>query len=124
VSSEGGASGYPGLASTGDAFWLLAYEARETLRVSLLCSRDGQSFDLVKPLSESPLPPEKFCARPGLPCRKDPESFTPGDYVGLAASARRLAAAYIVPGPEAVVSVADLGDAPCSVESPRSWIAH
>lgn len=111
------ASGYPALAATGDAFWLLAYHAGETLRVSLHCSRDGRSFHLVETLSEVPLPVERFCPRSGLPCRKDLEAFTPGDYVGLAASSRRLAAAYVLPGDETVVSVVSLGAEACSIES-------
>jgi len=114
VKVDAAASGYPALASTGDAFWLLAYHARETLRVSLYCSPDGRSFDAVETLSETPLSAERFCARSGLPCRKDLEAFTPGDYVGLAASPRRLAAAYVLPEDQAVVSVIELGARPCS----------
>jgi len=116
------ASGYPALAATQDAFWLLAYHAGETLRVSFYCSRDGRSFDAVKTLSETPLSAERFCPRSGLPCRKDLETFTPGDYVGLAASSRRLAAAYILPGSEAVVSVVDLGEDPCSIAGSSSIV--
>jgi hypothetical protein len=121
VSTNSRASGYPTLASTGDGFWLLAYHANaRTLSVSLHCSRDGRSFEAVKTLSETPLPPEEFCARAGLPCRKDLERFTPGDYVGLAASERRLAAAYVLPGDRAVVSVVDLSSKACSVAFVRS----
>jgi hypothetical protein len=120
VNADSAASGYPALASTGDAFWLLAYHARETLRVSLFCSRDGRSFDLIKTLSDVPLPPERFCARSGLPCRKDLEAFTPGDYVGLTASSRRLAVAYVLPGEQAVVSTVNVGTDTCSTAGSSS----
>ncbi|MGH9391307.1 MAG: hypothetical protein ACRD1Z_16995, partial [Vicinamibacteria bacterium] len=95
----------------------------DTLRVSLHCSRDGRSFELVETLSEAPLPAERFCARAGLPCRKDLEAFTPGDYVGLAASTRRLAAAYVIPAadePRAVISAVELGPGACVTAGSRS----
>jgi len=120
LSSPVKATGYPALAASEDGFWLLAYEAGETLRVSLHCSRDGRNFEEVETLSEVPLPPEKFCARSGLPCRKDPEAFTPGDYVGLAASSRRLAAAHVLSGEEAVVTVVNLGGEACSTAGSSS----
>lgn len=121
VTADSAASGYPALASTGDAFWLLAYRARETLRVVLYCSRDGRSFEAVETLSETPLSAERFCARSGLPCRKDPEVFTPGDYVGLAASSHRLGAAYVLPGEEVIVSVVELGPGACSIAGSSSF---
>lgn len=117
VSMGGLASGYPALAGTDDAFWLLSYHAGETLSVSLHCSRDGRGFDFVETLSEAAVPRERFCARSGLPCRKDPQTFTPGDYVGLAASSRRLAAAYVLPGGRVVLSVMELSIEPCSLLS-------
>ncbi|HLE69208.1 MAG TPA: sialidase family protein [Vicinamibacteria bacterium] len=117
------ASGYPALAATENAFWLLGYYAGETLRVALHCSRDGRSFEAVETLAETPLSAERFCPRSGLPCRKDLEAFTPGDYVGLAASSRRLAAAYVLPGSEAIVSVVELGGDPCSIAGSSSTIA-
>jgi hypothetical protein len=121
LSTKDGATGFPALASTGNAFWLLAYHAREaTLGVALHCSRDGRRFERVATLAESPLPAERFCARPGLPCRKDVDAFLPGDYVGLAASSRRLAAAYVLPFDRAVVSVVELSEAVCSVAEVRS----
>ena len=117
------ASGYPALAATEDAFWLLGYYAGETLRVALYCSRDGRSFEAVETLAETPLSAERFCPRSNLPCRKDLETFTPGDYVGLAASSRRLAAAYVLPGSEAIVSLVELGGDPCSIAGSSSTIA-
>jgi hypothetical protein len=116
------ASGYPAVASGGGAIWLLAYHAkRNTLRVSLHCSRDGRAFEEIQTLSEAVLSEEKFCARAGLSCRKDPEAFTPGDYVGLAASPRRLAAAYVLPGDQAVVTVVALGESACSIGGSSSF---
>jgi hypothetical protein len=120
VNADSAASGYPALASTGDAFWRLSYHARETLQVVLYCSPDGRSFEAVETLSETPLPAERFCARSGLPCRKDLKAFTPGDYVGLAASSHRLAAAYVLPEEQVVVSVVELGPEACSIAGSSS----
>lgn len=92
------AVGYPALAATDEAWWLLLYQANATAtRVLLARSEDGRAFTVSDTLASTALPQEGFCADPMLACRADLNRFTPGDYVALAASRRRLAAAYALP---------------------------
>lgn len=94
----GATAGYPAVAATQDAWWLLSYQAEAfATRVLLLRSEDGRTFAVRDTLASLPLPLEGFCADPMLSCRADLRMFTPGDYVALAAGGERLAAAYVLP---------------------------
>jgi len=98
VAPAGVPVGYPAVAASSDAFWLLAYAADSSgLSVRLLRSSDGRSFTASRALASRPLPPQGLCTRPGLPCRRSGAGFFPGDYVTLAGSSGRLVAAYGLP---------------------------
>jgi hypothetical protein len=91
---------FPATAATDDAFWLMAYKADTALEVELHRSADGLAYTHVATLASSPLTKAGFCPRPGLPCRRSNDAFFPGDYVSLAGSAARLAAAFGMPRQE------------------------
>ena len=91
--------GFPAVAANGAGIWVLAYVAdggRTTVR--LYRSVDGaRRFGIHATLATRPIGDTVFCASPAAPCRRDLRRFFPGDYFGLAASADRLVAAYVLP---------------------------
>lgn len=114
--APGTTSGYPAVAWSSGNWWLLSYEADSmATRVLLSRSPDGRSFSVSHTLASVPLSTAEFCQSPTLQCRRDLQKFTPGDYIKLAATNHRLAAAYVLPHsghPEALaemwVSIIDL----------------
>lgn len=93
------ALGFPVTAAAQGGVWLLAYRADpDTVRVVLLRSTDGgASFAPARELARRALPASRFCIAAGAACRRAPDAFFPGDYAGLAATASRVAAAYVLP---------------------------
>lgn len=99
----GGARGLPAVAVGLTAVWLLAYQADSAAtRVELWRSGDGgRRFTRHSVLAERPFGRAFVCLAGGGPCRSDPKRFFPGDYVGLAAGADRVLAAFTLPaGPD------------------------
>lgn len=107
--APGTTSGYPAVAWRSDDWWLLNYEADSTATTVLLSrSTDGHSFTVSHTLARVPLTRIEFCQSAMLPCRRDLQKFTPGDYIKLAATRNELAAAYVLPrlgDPEALAEM-------------------
>lgn len=96
--AAGTTSGYPAVASTGDTWWLLNYDSDSIeTRVLLSRSTDGHTFTVRDTLARVRLSSAEFCQSAMLPCRRDLQKFTPGDYIKLAATKNELAAAYVLP---------------------------
>ena len=89
----------PAAAFEGEALWVAAYVSNEksTRLVAVRSQRHGFSDPVT--VNRWPVPGSRICA-PRPPDCTEEQTFI-GDYIGLVATPRRIAAAYIAPSPDA-----------------------
>jgi hypothetical protein len=96
------AEAWPAIAGTDRGWYLMQYVARSSrTAVILYRSTDGAAFERVATLATMEgLGYDRLCPNSTTPCRRTPtraDGFVMGDYITLAASGGRLAAAYVLP---------------------------
>lgn len=90
--------GLPVVTTAGTRWWLITYVAddKET-RVVLLRSDDGRRFELDRTLATRPYPADEISLMGSYLLRFCDEIPQIGDYVGIAATESRVAAAFVLP---------------------------
>ena len=94
--------GFPAVAITPEAIWVLAYQSdTAATAVRLYRSSDGaRTFARQAVLATRAFGIDRFCPAAVAPCRRtlDPAmTFFPGDYVGLSAAPDRVVATFTLP---------------------------
>ncbi len=105
--------GYPAAAASQTGLWVLAYRSEKQTEVILYRSTDGgRSFLPYEVLGKRTFGRKKFCTGVGhdTTCRFNPvtRKFMPGDYVGLSAVGKRVAAAFVLPRENSAVGFANV----------------
>lgn len=95
------AEAWPAIVGTERGWYLLQYVVDSSrTEVVLYASTDGAAFSRVAVLATiDGVGTDRFCLNSVADCRRTPggTAFVPGDYVTLAASGGRMAAAYVLP---------------------------
>jgi hypothetical protein len=100
------AMGFPAVAATDRSWWILAYlSSDEHTDVALLrAERDGGAFAVDRILASRPFGADDVYLHGNYLLAHCRDVVNVGDYVGLAASARQVAAAFVLPATDEPLS--------------------